>query len=126
MSRTISQSGFSAVELLITLFIASLFVMMGYQLYSVVLNDSGDTRSRAKASNIAYKYLRQYAQSAATPCVVSTPINKQSISSEMPNASLTVAITCPNASLAAISFIQTTVFYGSPEKKVSHGVYAVK
>lgn len=50
--------GFTAVELLITLFVAALFIISGYQLYAVATADSADIRERSLASNIGYKYLR--------------------------------------------------------------------
>lgn len=52
------QQGFTAVELLVTLFIAALFIASGYQLYAVTTTDSANIRERSIASNIAYKYLR--------------------------------------------------------------------
>ncbi len=60
-STSTSQRGFSAVELLITLFIGFLFIMMGYQLYSTIIASSGESRQRATANNIAYAELRKYA-----------------------------------------------------------------
>lgn len=45
------QSGFSAVELLITLFVAAAFIATGYQLYYAVIEASGETRSRALVHN---------------------------------------------------------------------------
>jgi Tfp pilus assembly protein PilV len=59
MKRTSVVAGFSTVELLITLFVAAVFLAAGYQLYLVTVRDSGDVRQRARASAIAYDYLRR-------------------------------------------------------------------
>jgi prepilin-type N-terminal cleavage/methylation domain-containing protein len=67
-SHLSSQAGFSAVELLITLFIAAAFVATGYQLYSVIIQDGEAAREQAKASNIAYDNLRRYSPQATSPC----------------------------------------------------------
>lgn len=58
MSDIKYTQGFTAVELLITLFVAALFITSGYQLYAVATADSADIRERSLASNIGYKYLR--------------------------------------------------------------------
>ena len=52
MNHQSNQSGFTAVELLITLFIAVAFIATGYQLYTAILKDSAETRNQANASNI--------------------------------------------------------------------------
>ena len=59
MTTTDSRHGFSTIELLITLFIAAAFLMSGYQLYSMIIRDGGEARARAKASNVAYDYLKR-------------------------------------------------------------------
>jgi len=124
MNKLSLQSGFSAVELLITLFVAFLFVMMGYQLYGAVINDGGEVRSDAKASDIAYKYLRQYADGAPAVCAASTPKNNVALAtSEMQNAKITVTITCPNTSLTGLSLVTSKVTYGSPQQEVTHALY---
>lgn len=58
--KNINLGGFSTVELIITLFVASIFLVAGYQLYSVIIKDGGETRLQAKAGNLAYDYLQQY------------------------------------------------------------------
>lgn len=115
MKKTLSYtSGFSAVELLITLFIAAIFLMSGYQLYTVVIEDSGRTRAESTVANVAYNYLRQYSTSAANPCVASTPITNQSISIEDINSPvLTIAITCPQPATTTLSRIEASITYGT-------------
>ncbi len=58
-SQLTDQDGFTAIELLITLFIAALFLFAGYQLYTQVVRDGKDADRTAKLSNIVYQKLRE-------------------------------------------------------------------
>ena len=120
-----NDSGFSAVELLITLFIAVAFIGTGYQLYSIIINDGGAARTRAKASNIAYDNLRRYAPQATNPCSVFTPTPTATIpaGSGLSNASITVVPTCPYTTAITITKLQVTVRYGAPQQEVVHAMY---
>lgn len=127
MSRAPSHAaGFSAVELLVTLFIAAAFLLAGYQLYAAIVRDSGDARQRTRASNIAYDYLRRYAASAPAICSPSTPVNNTSLS-PIPDglgmAVVTVQISCPNSGLTRLKKIQTTVRYTASGEEVQHAIY---
>ena len=53
------QDGFTAVELIITLIIASMFLFAGYQLYTQVTRDGTDANKTAMLSNIVYEKLRK-------------------------------------------------------------------
>lgn len=118
------QSGFSAVELLITLFVAAAFLVAGYSLYNVVIKDGGETRAQSRASNVAYDYMRQYSASAAFPCVGSTPLNAAPISvSGLSSVTVTVVITCPQPSLTSLSTVTVTVAYNNPVKTVVYSTY---
>ena len=104
MIRTLNaQQGFSAVELLITLFIAAAFIATGYQLYSVIIKDGSEARTRASASTIAYDALRRYSAQAASPCSSLTPSASLPANSGLQNASISVSITCPYSAGAATS-----------------------
>jgi len=90
------SEGFSAVELLITLFIAAVFFLAGFQLYVTVINNGGEARMQSSAANIAAGYLQQYESSATSPCTPGTPVNAQPTSgSGLTSATVTVTITCP-------------------------------
>jgi prepilin-type N-terminal cleavage/methylation domain-containing protein len=119
---TNNQSGFSAVELLITLFIAAAFVATGYQLYSIVISNGESAREKAKASNIAYDNLRRYSPQATSPCSAATPSPTPTIptGSNLPNASISVVISCPYGTSTAISKVTATVTYGNPQESVVH------
>ena len=72
MNSRSQQSGFTAVELLITLFVAAAFIVAGYQLFNIVMKDGGETRAESRAGNVAYDYLRRYTDAATNPCTPST------------------------------------------------------
>jgi prepilin-type N-terminal cleavage/methylation domain-containing protein len=110
------ESGFSAVELLITLFIAALFLVAGYQLYNLILQDGGQTRAQSKANNVVYDYLKRYESFASNPCTATTPVNNEAIDvSNLENVSITVAITCPYTASTSISKISVTINYNDGE-----------
>lgn len=121
-----NQAGFSAVELLITLFIAAAFIITGYQLYSLIIKDGSDARQQAKASNIAYQTLRTYAAQATNPCTALSPSPAPTIpsGSGLPNPAVTVTFSCPyGANNTAISRVEVKLTYGSPQKEVDHAIF---
>lgn len=122
------QEGFSAVELLITLFIAATFIAAGYQLFSVITKTSSEARQQAKASNIAYDYLRRYSEQAVNPCVVVAPSPAPTIpsGSGLANASITASITCPYGLNTPIAKVEVTVTYGNPQTEVKHAIFINK
>lgn len=141
-SKTLSMSkGFSAVELLITLFIAAAFLICGYQLYDLIIKDSGETRTQARASNLAYDYLQQYKLKAENPCnesIAGLP-NDQEVPDvdKLSNVRLTVAITCPYDNVPAgetptpvttLSKVSVTITYGTGinAKTVNTATYVTK
>jgi len=90
------SNGFSAVELLITLFIAAAFLISGFQLYAVIIKDGGEARMQSSASNVATDYLQRYKSSATNPCTTQSPLTDSSISIPgLSSVTVSVAITCP-------------------------------
>ena len=96
------NKGFSTVELLVTLFVASAFLLAGYQLYAMVIKDGGETKQQAIASNKAYEYLQKYKAHAtfiANPCaqhnVTSADENLTPTIPGLSNTNLEIAISCP-------------------------------
>jgi prepilin-type N-terminal cleavage/methylation domain-containing protein len=122
------QSGFSAVELLITLFIAAAFVATGYQLYSIIIQNGETAQQQAKASNIAYTNLRQYSTQVTGPCTTVTPTPTPSIptGSNLPSPAITVVITCPYGTSSGVSKVTVTVTYGSPQQEVVHALFVTE
>lgn len=124
------ERGFTAVELLITLFIAALFLASGYTLYDAILNRSSEARWRATADTIAYNYLRQYEAGAADPCVSSTPLADEPISSSVADRleepTVTVFITCPVSAVTNLTKISVIIEYGDAgdRQNVQHDLFA--
>lgn len=120
-----NEAGFSAVELLITLFIASIFLMTGYQLYSVVIKNGAETNQRALASSLAYENLRRYAPQATSPCSALTPTPTPAIpaNSGLPNPSIAVTFDCPYGVVGGggnVTRVTVSVKYANPEQEVIH------
>jgi len=124
MMRRRKESGFSAVELLITLFVAVAFLVAGYSLYNVVIKDGGETRAQSRASNVAYDYMRRYSATAAFPCAPLTPLNAAPINiSGLSAVLVTVVITCPYPSLTSLSEVTVTVAYNNPVQTMVYSTY---
>lgn len=127
--KTARQQGFSAVELLITLFVGAAFIATGYQVYSLIIQNSSDARARAKASSIAYDVLRTYSPQATNPCSVVTPTPTPTIpaGSELSHPTIAVSITCPYGTLSATSKVQVTVTFGdAPQQEIVHATYVTE
>lgn len=122
-----NEQGFTAVELLVTLFVAAAFLIAGYQLFSVVLRDGGQTRAESKAANVAYDYLRRYTPTVTNPCGSTTPLSNSPITVEgLVNARVTVQISCASTNSASLSKVEATVFFNSPEQVVRYATYVNK
>ena len=125
-----SQKGFSAIELLVTMFIALLFLSIGYTLYGAIVNSSSTSRHRAQADNIAFEYMRRYEATVTNPCVTSTPVSNVVVTGASAETlaapTVTVNITCPNSTATLLSLVKVTVVYkeGGVQRNVYHEVYA--
>ena len=124
------QEGFTAIELLITLFVAAAFLIAGYQLYFVVIKDNALTRDQSRATNVAYNYLRQYSSAASNPCAATTILPSTAITvASLTNVHVTVTATCPYAASTGtnnatnITDIQVTVTYNSPVQTVQENTF---
>lgn len=125
MSTSNRQSGFTAVELLVTLFVAAAFLIASYQLFNLIIKDGGATRAQSRAANVAYDYLRQYAASATTiPCTASSPLNDAPLSVDgLTNVTINVDVSClPNA-VASLSKVEADITYNNPVQTVSYATY---
>ena len=120
---TDSEAGFTAVELLITLFIAVIFLGAAYQLYTVVIGDSAEARFRARASNAAYAELRKRADITTPGC---TPAAEQNFAVDssvgLDNPQGKYVIECRQNGL---TYVKTTVTYGpaNQRKEVQHAMF---
>lgn len=124
MTSSTKQSGFTAIELLITLFVAAAFLVAAYQLFNVVIKDGGQARAESRASNLAYDYMRRYASSATDPCVASTPITDAPITVDsLTNVTVSVAVICLPSMSSNLSKIEVTVKYNSPQQTLTYDTF---
>lgn len=118
------KAGFTAVELLVTLFVAGAFLIAGYQLFNVVINSGGEARAKSSATNIAYSYMRQYSDSATNPCSSLSPLVDQPISvGGLSDVTVTVTIACIQDDAPSLSKIDVTVKYNKPQETVNYATY---
>ncbi len=116
--------GFTSIELLVTLFVAAMALASGYQLYAAIIKEDSNTRTESTIGITAHEYVTQYSASATSPCAPATLLNNQSITvSGVKNVRVTVAIDCPNTSLANLNRVSATLTYDTPQKTLTHGVY---
>lgn len=122
-----TESGFTVVELLISIVVGLLFIISANQLYGAVLEDTGNARERAIASNLSYLNLKSYATFASSPCVAYTPSPQPTVpaNSGLSSATAEVTITCPYSQPSAqnISKVNSIIRYGNPQKEVTHATY---
>lgn len=122
------DSGFSAVELMVALFVGTLLMLGGYQLSGMALNRAKDSREMAEASTIG-RYIMNSQPKLNSGAAVSCS-NPNTTSVDPPenkltgNASVTVE-KCHPTSFLSISKIKVTVKYGPPEseEEVVHAIY---
>lgn len=118
------SSGFTSIELLVTLFIAAAFLTTGYQLFSLIVNDSGESSSKSVVSGIVYDYLQKYKSYTTNPCTASTPLTTSLINNEeVPDAKVSVEISCPYPNMPSISKILVTVNYNNSQQTVSNATF---
>lgn len=119
------QSGFTAVELLITLFVAAAFLIASYQLFNLVIKDGGATRSESRAANVAYDYLRKHAASSTTiPCTASTPLTNAPISVDgLTDATINITVSCLSGAISSVSKVEAEITYNNPPQTVKYATY---
>jgi Tfp pilus assembly protein PilV len=117
------QLGFSAVELLITLFVASVFLITGFQLYAVIIQNGSSARQQSIAADTAADYLQKYEADATSPCTTQSPLTNSSITvAGLYSVTVSVAIQCPyNVSYQGTSHYSTTSFVSKVVVTISYG-----
>lgn len=121
------EGGFSAVELMVTLFVAALFILSGLQLYGVVVTRLTETRQLSEASNIGYEVLRnegsEYKPSSVTPCTASATPTAVNRPSSLPDLAISIERCKPFADAETIVEVRVKVSYGTPKQEVVHATY---
>lgn len=119
-----NQKGFTVVELLITLFVAAAFLVSGYQLYNLIVKDSGQARADSRASSVAYDYMRRYSANVTSPCTVINPLSNSSISvSGLSAVTISVGISCPYTAVTTVSKVDVLIRYNSPQQTQEYATY---
>ncbi len=118
------ESGFTAVELLITLIIASLFLFAGYQLYTQVMRDGTASSKMAILSNLLRERMRSTAAGLPATCAASGPTTQTQTVAGVGSVTYSTTVSCPLATeLPTLKLIRVDATYDD-NKKVSHAVYA--
>jgi prepilin-type N-terminal cleavage/methylation domain-containing protein len=119
------ENGFTAVEVMITLFIIGFILASGYQAYALVSGDSSDIRLQAEASNIAYETLRRVSDESTDPCSTQSPSVSIPSTSTLPTPrTLTANISCPFGTTSTVSLVTVSLTYGPSNQEVIHAVYS--
>lgn len=112
---------------MISLFVASFFLIAGHQLYGLVIRNSGEARQRAIASDVAENYLDMRLSTISSGCVnnpgsfavATMPAGK------LVNAKVKVSTRCTGSAPSQITLVTATVQYSDYGlKEVSHARYA--
>jgi hypothetical protein len=127
------QAGFSAVELLVSLIVAALFLFAGFSLYNSIIKYSIESRNRSKADLIANEYVRRYEPTVGATCTASTPLSAQAVAASdntggLNTPQVSVAFSCPNTTTPWITKITARVEYveNSVTKVVEQEAYAAQ
>lgn len=125
-----SQEGFTAVELLITLFVAAAFLVTGFQLYTFILRSGSASYQMALANNAAYVNLRQLASSspdcASLPSSTSAALTGVTgLTSPTITQTVTAPYGCPWGGSNSIMKVEINVTYGPSNNRqgVYHALY---
>lgn len=117
------ESGFTAIELLITLLIASMFLFSGYQLYTQVNKDGTEANQAARVSNLVNEKLRATIASPSATCNAS--IGPQVVNeTDIGQVTYATSVTCPNSDVSTMRLVKITATYGNPAKTLEHATYA--
>jgi prepilin-type N-terminal cleavage/methylation domain-containing protein len=134
MKTTNIQDGFTAIELLISLLIAAMFLFSGYQLYVHVTRSGSDSDKTARLSNIVYDKLRTSVASttAAYPggCTSSFAPTQSTVQEPgIGSVIYTTKISCPYPSGTAGAPVKIFLIRidasvdGGATQKVSHATF---
>lgn len=116
------ESGFTAVELLVTMIIGAMFLFAGYQLYSQVSRDGVSANKAAILSNKVTEKMRTHAANQSLTCtstVAPQTVTEPSIGS----VTYTTTISCPNPNLPNLRLIRVKATYDT-NKEVNHATYS--
>lgn len=128
------HKGFTAVELLITLFIASIFLLAGYQLYTQVIRDGQEASNLSEVSNLTHERLQSTATTTAannpngcTSASVSGPTDSQATVSGIGAVTFTTTVSCPRGASASADLflikIKASYTQNGEARELEHATY---
>lgn len=126
------KQGFTTVELLVTVFVAVMMVVSGYQLYNAITNRNGRMRALSEASGIAYNRLRDFSDHAtadtATMCSASQTSGVSITTypaSTLPGGATSIVYRCKVDSSLSVIRVTSIVRYGTetPKREVVHAIF---
>ncbi len=123
--RSNSENGFTAIELLVTLVVASMFLFSGYQLYTQVNRDGADANQAAIVSGLTRERLRQVTTTITPTCTATpeTPIVENVTVTGVGNVRYTINVSCPFTDTPSLRYIKVDALYDST-KTLQHATYA--
>lgn len=122
------KSGLTTVELVVTLFIAAMFIISGYQLFNAVNLRSGNSREMVEASSIAYAILREKGEvyvPVSAPCTGTSIVEVATLeTNNLPSPEARILRCKPYADGSGVR-VTVEVEYGdgSLRRKVAHATY---
>ncbi len=126
------QSGFTVVELLVTIIVAALFVSVFYNMFLILVGVNSNARNVSQASDLAYSNMRRYPTAASTALTCSgsstSLLNTTGTDSDYPELGTiteTVTASYPYGCAAVYDVIKlvSVVTYGTNSTKVSYATY---
>ena len=129
------HKGFTAIDLMVAIAVGVMLLGAAYQLYSVVLSESGEAQKRALADNSAYDLLRQYQARTTVPCTTLSETPSLPAGTTLQGATVTAVITCPYHQYdggglllyaSDVSLVTVTVNYNNPDARKVIRAIAVK
>lgn len=123
MINKASQAGFTAIELLITLIVASMFLFAGYQIYTQVTRDGSDANKVAVLSNKVNEKLRSLTGDSTITCTT-TRAPETIAEPGIGSVTYTRTISCPNPGMTSLKLIRVEASYDNNTKRVQHAAYS--
>ena len=121
------SAGFTAVELLATLFVAMIFLLAGSQLYGVVSESVAYQQERSIALSVAKNYLESGQRLATSPCNQTELITTDAPTvTGLVNVDVTTSVKCVTTASPSLSQITVTVSYGNKGESVKDATYVTK
>ena len=128
------SEGFTVTELMVTLFVAALFALSGWQLYTVVTARSAEARQASEASNLAYSVLRSsdwnantyVAASACSSSTTPAAVTPKPPTGTLPEPVNVMMLRCNPLSGVSMNKIIVTVKFGPDQQEVSHGIFVAE